>query len=484
MSMISRAFTTAATAAASGPFKLAIVGSGPAGFYTAHRLLKEWPNTQIDMFDSLPVPHGLVRFGVAPDHPEVKNVMTTFDKVAEDDRFRFLGNVPIGTPNNNNNNNGSKSLSIQDLQKHFDAVLLSYGASEDRKMGIPGEDTFGVESARSFVGWYNGHPYYRDLKLALDDTETAVVVGQGNVALDIARILLSPIDVLRKTDITEYALEALSKSRVKHVHVVGRRGPVQVSFTSKEVREQMSLPGVAFKADMDFIKREIAESQPIISKNRPLKRLMGLLEKGSPTTHADKSWTTQFLRSPVEVLAQNDRVSGIRYEINRLEGPLDKRRAVGTGEFESQECGMVFTSIGYKSVPIEGVPFDHRQGRVPNTYGKIVDDNNNALAGMYTAGWLKRGPTGVIVSTMTDAYETADTIVDDLKNGRDMLSSSPEAGAEESIDGLLKERGIQPVSYQDWKQIEAAEFAVGESLGKPREKFSRIQDMLAVLGRS
>ncbi|KAL7312156.1 NADPH-adrenodoxin reductase [Mucor circinelloides] len=470
MSII-RAFTTAAV----GPFKLAIVGSGPAGFYTAHRLLKEWPNTQIDMFDSLPVPHGLVRFGVAPDHPEVKNVMTTFDKVAEDDRFRFFGNVPVGT-------NSSKSLSIKDLQNHFDAILLSYGASEDRKMGIPGEDTFGVESARSFVGWYNGHPYYRDLKLALDDTETAVVVGQGNVALDIARILLSPIDQLRKTDITEYALEALSKSRVKHVHVVGRRGPVQVSFTSKELREQMSLPGVEFKADMDFIKREIAESQPFISKNRPLKRLMGLLEKGSPTKNADKSWTAKFLRSPAEILAENNRVSGIKYEINRLEGPLEKRRAVGTGEYESQECGMVFTSIGYKSLPIEGVPFDRSQGRVPNAYGKILSGDNE-LAGMYTAGWLKRGPTGVIVSTMTDAYETADTIVDDLKNGRDMLarcSSQPQ----QDLDQLLKERDIQPVSYQDWKKIEAAEFVVGSTLGKPREKFSRIQDMLAVLGRS
>lgn len=244
----------------------------------------------------------------------------------------------------------------------------------------------------------------------------------------------------------------------------------------------MALPGVAFKADMDFIKREIAESQPFISKNRPLKRLMGLLEKGSPTKQADKSWTAQFLRSPVQVLAaQNDRVNGIRYEINRLEGPLEKRRAVGTGEFESQACGMVFTSIGYKSLPIEGVPFDHDQGRVPNTYGKIVDENHHELAGMYTAGWLKRGPTGVIVSTMTDAYETADTIVDDLKNGKDMLSVSSEAG---DIDGLLKERGIQPVSYQDWKQIEAAEFALGQQLGKPREKFSRIQDMLAVLSRS
>ncbi|CEP11215.1 hypothetical protein [Parasitella parasitica] len=471
MSFIYRAFT----AAAAGPFKLAIVGSGPAGFYTAHRLLKEWPNTQIDMFDSLPVPHGLVRFGVAPDHPEVKNVMTTFDKVAQDDRFRFLGNVPVG----------ANSISIKDLQDNFDAVLLSYGASEDRKMGIPGEDTFGVESARSFVGWYNGHPSYRDLKLALNDTDTAVVVGQGNVALDIARILLCPIDELRKTDITEYALEALSKSRIKHVHVVGRRGPVQVSFTSKELREQMSLPGVEFKADMDFIKREIQESQSLISKNRPLKRLMGLLEKGSTACNAEKSWAAQFLRSPVEILAKNDRVHGIKYEINRLEGPLEKPRAVGTGEFESQECGMVFTSIGYKSVPIEGVPFDERQGRVPNVYGKIMQGDNE-LAGMYTAGWLKRGPTGVIVSTMADAYETADTIVQDLKNGKEMLGnmeSSPKPGAE-GLEPLMKERHIQPVSYADWKKIEAAEFAIGKKLGKPREKFSRIQDMLAVLDRS
>lgn len=244
----------------------------------------------------------------------------------------------------------------------------------------------------------------------------------------------------------------------------------------------MSLPGVEFKADMDFIKREIAESQPFISKNRPLKRLMGLLEKGSPTKNADKSWTAKFLRSPAEILAENNRVSGIKYEINRLEGPLEKRRAVGTGEYESQECGMVFTSIGYKSLPIEGVPFDHGQGRVPNAYGKILSGDDE-LAGMYTAGWLKRGPTGVIVSTMTDAYETADTIVDDLKNGRDMLarcSSQPQ----QDLDQLLKERDIQPVSYQDWKRIEAAEFAVGNTLGKPREKFSRIQDMLAVLGRS
>ncbi|KAL4210298.1 hypothetical protein CU097_006870 [Rhizopus azygosporus] len=468
MLTIRRAFSTA-----SRPFRLAIVGSGPAGFYTAHRLLKECPQIQIDMFDALPVPHGLVRFGVAPDHPEVKNVMTTFDKVAEDPRFRFFGNVPVGSSNN--------GLSIKDLRDNFHAVLLSYGASEDKKMGIPGEDLYGVESARTFVGWYNGHPSYRDLKLPLDDTDTAVVVGQGNVALDVARILLSPIDELRKTDITEYALEALSKSRIKHVHVVGRRGPVQVSFTSKELREQMSLPGVAFDADMDLIHREIEASQPIISKNRPLKRLMSLLEKGSPNKNTEKTWSTKFLRSPIEILgnADHSRVQGIKYVINRLEGPLEQRKAVPTEEYETQECGIVLKSIGYRSVPIEDVPFDSRRGIIPNEYGKILDGEKE-VPGMYTAGWLKRGPTGVIVSTMTDAYETADTIVNDLQQDKEMLSGGSKDGAD-GLDVTFKKRGIIPVSYSDWKKIEAAEFAIGEKLGKPREKFTTVEDMLAVL---
>jgi adrenodoxin-NADP+ reductase len=243
----------------------------------------------------------------------------------------------------------------------------------------------------------------------------------------------------------------------------------------------MSLPDVQFNADMDLIKNEITASQSFVGKNRPLKRLMGLLEKGSPTEQADKSWTAQFLRSPVEVLAKEQRVSGIKYEINRLEGPLEQRKAVGTGSYETQECGLILTSIGYKSVPIEGVPFDARQGRVPNRYGKIVEGENE-LPGMYTAGWLKRGPTGVIVSTMIDAYETADTIVDDLKNGKDMLDHGSTKVGAEGLKYIMNERQITPVSYGDWKKIEAQEFAIGENLGKPREKFSKIQDMLAALG--
>ncbi|KAI8077807.1 uncharacterized protein BX664DRAFT_389400 [Halteromyces radiatus] len=472
--MLKRTLTTAAT---SKPFRLAVVGSGPAGFYTSHKLLKESPTTQIDMFDSLPVPHGLVRYGVAPDHPEVKNVMTTFDKVAEDERFRFFGNVTIGKQNDDNI---SKSIAVHELQRYYDAILFSYGASEDRQLGIPNEDVYGSSSARTFVGWYNGLPRDRDLKLPLEDTDTAVVIGQGNVALDVARVLLSPIDELRKTDMTEYALEALSKSRIKHVHVVGRRGPLQAAFTAKELREQLKLPGVQFRADHTWIHDQIQQHSDYLAKRRPLKRLMALLDQ-EQNKQGDKSWHLQFLRSPVEILTNNDRVAGIRYEINRLEGPVEKSRAVGTGEYETQECGLVLRSIGYKSLAMDGLPFDVQQGLIPNLYGKMIDHEQNEMPGMYTAGWLKRGPTGVIVSTMSDAYETADTILADLRKDAPMLSSQNHA--DDDLFQLMYQRQIRHVSYDDWKRIEAAEFQAGAKLGKPREKFTTVEHMLDVLNR-
>ncbi|CAO3590287.1 unnamed protein product [Absidia cylindrospora] len=474
--MIKRAFTTATKA--TKPFKLAVVGSGPGGFYTAHRLLKEHPTTQIDMYDSLPNCHGLVRYGVAPDHPEVKNVMTTFDKVAEDEQFRFFGNVTIGGRKDDSCNSQQPTLTVPELQSHYDAILFSYGASEDRRLGVPNEITF--------VGWYNGLPRDRDLKLPLEDTDTAVVIGQGNVALDVARILLSPIDELRKTDITEYALEALSKSRIKHVHVVGRRGPLQAAFTAKELREQLKLPGVQFNADHDWIHDQIQQHQSFLSKRRPLKRLMSLLDQKPATTdNNDKSWNLKFLRSPMEILINSDAsaVAGIRYEVNRLEGPVEKQRAVGTGEYETQECGLVLRSIGYKSLAMEGLPFDNNQGLVPNVYGKIINSEQIELPGMYTSGWLKRGPTGVIVSTMSDAYETADTILNDLREDMPMLSTSTNRISEDDLMQLMYRRDICPVSYSDWKLIEAAEFDAGSQLGKPREKFSTVDEMLNILNK-
>lgn len=413
--------------------------------------------------------------------------MTTFDKVAEDKRFRFFGNVTIGS----NTDPSAATVTVPELQNYYDGILFSYGASEDRHLGIPNEDVYGSTSARTFVGWYNGLPRDRDLQLPLEDTDTAVVIGQGNVALDVARILLSPIDDLRKTDITEYALEALSKSRIKHVHVVGRRGPLQAAFTAKELREQLKLPGVQFHADHAWIHDQIEANRSFLAKQRPLKRLMGLLDQTPP--HQDditstKSWHLKFLRSPVEILANSDKsaVTGIRYEVNRLEGPVEKQRAVGTGHYETQDCGLILRSIGYKSLAMDGLPFDRKQGLVPNTFGKIIDEQQNELPGMYTAGWLKRGPTGVIVSTMSDAYETADTILNDLQQGAPMLSDIAPRRSSNTDDDLLQlmhQRQIRPVSYLDWKKIEAAEFEAGAKLGKPREKFACIDDMLAVLDK-
>ncbi|OZJ02810.1 hypothetical protein BZG36_04272 [Bifiguratus adelaidae] len=347
------------------PVRLAVIGSGPAGFYTASRVLKDVEDVQVDMYEALPVPHGLVRFGVAPDHPEVKH---KFDEVATDPRFGFIGNATIG-----------KDFTLEDLKSHYDGIVLAYGASEDRRLGIENEDTPGVFSARAFVGWYNGLPIHRDLEPDLTRTDTAVIIGQGNVALDIGRILLSPVDMLRKTDITEYALEALSKSRIKRVHIVGRRGPLQVAFTAKELREMMTLPDVGFDTDYELLSSQLAAGSDLMSRNRALKRLMGILEKGSKTPFdtASKSWSLQFLRSPTKIHSGPDgRVSGITYELNQLQGPPEKAKAVGTGQFEDQACGLVFRSIGYKSIALEGLPFNQQSGTVPNEYGKVGDGDH------------------------------------------------------------------------------------------------------------
>ncbi|KAG0198923.1 NADPH-adrenodoxin reductase [Mortierella sp. GBA30] len=502
----------------SKPFRVAVIGSGPGGFYTAHRLLKHIPQTKIDMFEDLPVPHGLVRFGVAPDHPEVKNVINTFDEVAENTNFTFIGNTSVGTyvtP-------GSKKadLEISDLRPHYDAILLAYGAHEDRLLGVPNEQSLkGVMAARSFVGFYNGLPSEQDLDIDLSQSETAVVIGQGNVALDVARILLTPLEELKKTDLTEKMIKILEKSRVKHVHVIGRRGPLEVAFTAKELREMLQLPNTTFHMDQDLLASEMERAGK--SLDRPRKRLMGLLEKGIKESKSDqpKSWSLKFLRSPLGFTgSDNDSSNGhkqlkaIELGINRLEGETGNRKAVAIGEKESLACGLAFRSIGYKSVGIQGVPFDERKGIVPNMDGKVLDADQNILdsavqkylllvlmhyvclntnpqvPGLYASGWLKRGPIGVIATTMADAYQTADTIIADWTGGQPMLSSNSttsdtstvKEGAKPILE-LLHLRGHRAVSYKDWKKIEQKEFDLGAKVGKPREKFLTVEEMLKVL---
>ncbi|KAI1321306.1 NADPH-adrenodoxin reductase [Mortierella claussenii] len=508
--------TTTAIDRTGKPFRVAVIGSGPGGFYTAHRILRHVPEAKIDMFEALPVPHGLVRFGVAPDHPEVKNVINTFDEVAQNPDFTFIGNTSVGTFTSSSSSSSSTAtttplsksadLEISDLKPHYDSIVLAYGAHEDRLLGVPNETTLtGVMAARSFVGFYNGLPSEQDLDIDLSTSDTAVVIGQGNVALDVARILLTPLEDLKRTDLTEKMIRILEKSAVKHVHVIGRRGPLEVAFTAKELREMLQLPQTTFNMDADLLKSEMDRAGKTL--DRPRKRLMGLLEKGIKESKPGqpKSWSLKFLRSPLgfqgntavtavtgdEVKhAVNQRLKAIDLGVNRLEGENNARKAVATGEKETLECGLAFRSIGYKSVGVKGIPFDERKGIVPNVDGKVLDAEQNIVPGLYAAGWLKRGPIGVIATTMADAYQTGDTIIADWTSGQPMLnqdrvavSDSASGSKKEShvVLDMLRAKGHRTVSYQDWKKIEQKEFDLGAALGKPREKLLTVEEMLKVL---
>ncbi|XP_078426889.1 NADPH:adrenodoxin oxidoreductase, mitochondrial [Cetorhinus maximus] len=451
--------------------KVCIIGSGPAGFYTAQHLLKYHELAVVDIYEKLPVPFGLVRFGVAPDHPEVKNVINAFTQTAHHDRCSFYGNVTVG-----------KDVSIEELKQAYHALILTYGAEANRTLGIPGENLLGVYSARTFVGWYNGLPENRNLDPELS-SETAVILGHGNVALDVARILLSPIDLLKKTDIAAHALEAIAASKVKRVLLVGRRGPLQVAFTIKELREMINLPDthpLLHPSDFEGLK-QIVKDLP-----RPRKRLSELMIKAalekSPAKEAErqaaasKEWGLQFLRSPLEVIPSNDgkRVAGIRLSVNKLEGLGESAKSVQTEDIEDLECGLVLSSIGYKSHPIDpSVPFDEQQGIIPNNLGRVLH-----APGLYCSGWVKRGPTGVIVTTMHDGFETAESVLEDVRLG--LLDVSASKGGYKAVEVLLKQRGIRPVSFSGWEKINGVEVANGEEAGKPREKLLDVQEMIEV----
>ncbi|XP_028264435.1 NADPH:adrenodoxin oxidoreductase, mitochondrial [Parambassis ranga] len=451
--------------------KVCVVGGGPAGFYTAQHLIKARQDVEVDIYERLPVPFGLVRFGVAPDHPEVKNVINTFTQTAKHSRCHFYGNVHVG-----------KDVSVDELRQAYHAVVLSYGAEGNRNIAVPGEDLTGVYSAKDFVGWYNGLPSCEQLTPDLSG-ETAVVLGQGNVALDVARILLSPIDILKKTDITQPALEALAASRVRRVLIVGRRGPMQVACTIKELREMVNLPGTRPEmaaADFEGV-TEALQDLP-----RPRKRLTELMMKTALETPGEKEqerrskasrvWGFRFFRSPVEILADSEggRTAGVRLAVTRLEGSGEGAQALLTGEVEDVSCGLIISSIGYKSLPIDpSVPFDTRKAIVPNTMGRVQQ-----AAGLYCSGWLKTGPTGVIATTMNNSFDTARSLVEDLDSGTlDVSAAKP---GSRSVSALLDKRGVKAVGFSDWEKIDCEEMKRGEAVGKPREKLLTVEEMLQV----
>ena len=414
-------------------------------------------NVNVDILEKLPVPFGLVRFGVAPDHPEVKNVIHTFEKTAANARFQFIGNVNVGT-----------DVTVKQLQEIYHAVLLTYGAEEDRVFGIPGENLNNIISGRRFVGWYNGVPADSDLDINLD-VEEAIVLGQGNVAIDIARILLTPIDKLKTTDITSHALEQLSRSKVRKVSLVGRRGPLQAAFTIAELREILKLESCrTYWRKDDFVNVKEA----VGGLARPRKRLTELMLKHLEETPTNVAASAKelhpiFLRSPVEFLGSGG-ISGIKLSINRLEGDdLSTQVAVPSGLFEDIPCGLAFRSIGYKSIQIDtSVPFDNKAGRIRTLTGKVGDN-------LYAAGWVATGPIGVILTTMTNAFHIGKLINKELSIIGDKAGSA-------GLRNILDKKGVPIVTYSDWKKIDKAERERGVELGKPREKITDIKKMLEI----
>ncbi|KAL6402837.1 ferredoxin-NADP+ reductase [Ilyonectria robusta] len=480
------------------PFRLAVVGSGPAGFYTSYRVMGKIPGARVDMYESLPVPFGLVRHGVAPDHPEVKNCQEKFDEIASSPNFTFIGNVSIGQPGHSAQH---CTVELKSLLHNYDAVLFSYGASEDKKLGVPGESTLsGIYSARHVVGWYNGLPDCAGLDLDLTRGNEAVIIGQGNVALDVARMLLEDIDVLKGTDITEQALAKLAESRVKRVHVVGRRGPMQAAFTIKEVRELMKLSRVEFHP----FNRSLVPAE-LKSLPRATRRLMEVLVKGSQTPHeaASKSWSLDSCLSPKHFLGHQDSPSNVastEFDVTELSSPFDPQSSVkSTGETVILPSDIVFRSVGYKSVPLPGfhdagIQFDDRRGIICNDgLGRVTrlvsrtnaeDVKNQNVPGLYCAGWVKRGPTGVIASTMQDAFITGDAIVEDWLSGAPFgnASSKQTMNGWEEVRKEADASNGRAVAWGDWHRIDQAERERGKKAGKEREKFTSTADMLAVLG--
>jgi len=448
------------------PLRVAVVGSGPAGFYAAgHLLAAKDVAVEVDMFDRLPTPFGLVRAGVAPDHPKIKSVTRVYEKTAAKEEFRFFGNVHIG-----------RDLSHEDLKRHYHAVIYAFGAESDRQLGISGEDLPGSWAATQFVAWYNGHPDYRDLEFDLS-CERAAIVGNGNVAMDVARMLVLPREELEATDTADHAIEVLANSNVKEVYILGRRGPAQAAFTNPELRELGELTDadvIVESFEIDEHSARSIEGEGDITPRRNVEILQDFAARepsGKP-----KRVILRFLVSPVEIRGDG-RVEQLDLVHNKLEHGSDGGlRAQATDEHETLDVGLVFRSIGYRGIPIDGVPFDEWKGTIPNEEGRVIDPaKQHTVPGVYVAGWIKRGPSGVIGTNKRDAQETVEHVLEDMREDR---LPSPERSARAAIEELVAERQPEFVEYSGWELIDAAEKAAGEPLGRPRVKFTRVAEML------
>jgi ferredoxin--NADP+ reductase len=426
------------------PLRVAIVGSGPAGFYAVGALLGDETPVEVDMFERLPTPWGLVRLGVAPDHPKLKTVSRAFERIADRPGFRFLGNVEVG-----------RDLSHGDLARLYDAVVYAVGAQTDRRLGIPGEDLPGSWAATEFVAWYNGHPDYQHFEFDLD-VERAVVIGVGNVALDVARMLALTPEELAPTDTADAAIAAICGASIREIVVVGRRGPAQAAFTTPELAELGELAGV----DVIVDPADLEGAEPTDTNSE---RNLEVLREYAARELAGKPkrLVLTFFRSPIAIHGA-DRVESVELVKNVLD---ENNRAVPTDERETLSCGLVFRSVGYRGVALPEVPFDEKAGIIPNEGGRVAP-------GVYAAGWIKRGPTGVIGTNKKDATETVELLLEDLR-------AAPRKGATAAdVDALLDERAVRRVLYAGWQAIDEHERAAGEKHGRPRVKLCTWDELL------
>jgi ferredoxin/flavodoxin---NADP+ reductase len=465
------------------PIRIAVIGSGPAGFYTAGHLLKGGAgaqsagehsiNFEVDMLERLPTPWGLVRSGVAPDHPKIKSVTRIYEKTAAHPRFRFFGNVALG-----------EHVSREELLEHYHAIVYATGTPVDRPLGIPGEELPGSHAATEFVGWYNGHPDHTDLEVDLRSAERAVVIGNGNVAIDVARMLVLAPAELAPTDTADHALAVLGESRVSEVVIVGRRGPAQAAFTNPELLELGELADADVIVDAAELDRALAVHDAGAEENITSRRNVEILRSCAerPPAGRAKRIILRFLLSPISLIPdEHGRLGAVELVRNELvadgEGQL---RAQASGEHETITAGLVFRAIGYRGIPLPGVPFDGRRGVIPNDGGRVLDGaGGEPVRGEYAVGWIKRGPSGVIGTNKKDAQETVDAIFADAAADGNGLNV-PESPDGAAIELLLRERQPELVTYDGWSSIDRHERALGEASGRPRVKLTRIEEMLRV----
>ncbi len=452
------------------PLRVAIIGSGPSGFYAADSLFKQKQFTvEIDMYDRLPTPFGLVRGGVAPDHQEIKRVTVVYDKIAANPQFCFYGNVEFG-----------KDVTLADLKTRYHAIIYAVGAQTDRRLSIPGEALPGSHAATEFVAWYNAHPDYADLQFDLSGTRAAVV-GNGNVAMDVARILASSPEELTKTDIAEYALDALAKSNIREIYMLGRRGPGQAAFTNKELKEF----GELVEADViidpvegqaDALSKEALAKQRDAEAERNLETLALFIERGA--AGRPRKIIMRFLVSPVEIMGEG-KVQSLKLVRNELvQSPDGSLRPKATENFETLPIDIIFRSIGYTGVPLPDVPFDAKAGVIPNIKGRVSDPLAGKLVvGEYAVGWIKRGPSGIIGTNRPDSADTVSSLLEDIKQ---FPALDPALASRAAVEALLTARKPDYFTYADWQALDTAEKAAGVPKGRPRVKVYRVPEMVAI----